>query len=85
MACGYGLCSTFVPGDRHVVLGTKKGTLQVFDLGSGEMTEEVEAHSGEVWSLALTHDKRGLVTGSADKTVKFWNFELMSTGERRHI
>jgi len=80
MACGYGLCSTFVPGDRHVVLGTKKGTLQVFDLGSGEMTEEVEAHSGEVWSLALTHDKRGLVTGSADKTVKFWNFELMSTG-----
>merc|ERR1719469_231345 len=44
------------------------------------MTEEVEAHSGEVWSLCLTHDKRGLVTGSSDKTVKFWNFELMSTG-----
>jgi hypothetical protein len=29
---GYGLCSLFVPGDRHVVLGTKKGTLQIFDL-----------------------------------------------------
>ena len=23
LSCGYALCSTFVPGDRHVVIGTK--------------------------------------------------------------
>ena len=46
---GYGLCSLFVPGDRHVVLGTKKGSLQIFDLGSATMTEEVEAHQKEIW------------------------------------
>jgi hypothetical protein len=49
IASGYGLCSLFVPGDRHVVLGTKKGSLQIFDLGSASMTEEVDAHAKEIW------------------------------------
>ena len=39
---GYGLCSLFVPGDRHVIVGTKKGSLQIFDLDKSEMTEEVD-------------------------------------------
>ncbi|KAM9245162.1 WD repeat-containing protein 3 isoform 2-T3 [Dugong dugon] len=43
MTCEYALCSFFVPGDRQVVIGTK----------------------------------RGFVTGSADKSVKFWDFELV--------
>ncbi|PNI26423.1 WDR3 isoform 5 [Pan troglodytes] len=43
MTCEYALCSFFVPGDRQVVIGTK----------------------------------RGFVTGGADKSVKFWDFELV--------
>merc|ERR1712142_879873 len=54
LASGYGLTGCFVPGDRHIVLGTKKGTLQVFDLASAVMTEEVEAHNKEIWSMQLT-------------------------------
>jgi U3 small nucleolar RNA-associated protein 12 len=57
MGCGYALCSVFAPGDRHVVLGTKGGKLQIFDINTGQMTEEVAAHTGEVWAMALTADR----------------------------
>ena len=30
-----------------------------------------------VWSLSLLPDKSGFVSGGADKTVRFWTFELV--------
>ena len=49
------------------------------------MLENVEAHAkdSEVWSLCLTRDKNGFVSGSADHTVKFWNFELVDDEENK--
>jgi U3 small nucleolar RNA-associated protein 12 len=35
------------------------------------------AHSGPVWSLALLPDKSGFISGSADKTVKFWTWAVV--------
>ncbi|KAL0963596.1 hypothetical protein UPYG_G00308390 [Umbra pygmaea] len=81
MSCEYALCSLFVPGDRQIILGTKSGKIQIFDLASGTLLENVDAHNGAVWSLCLAPDQRGIVTGAADKTVKFWEFELVKDGE----
>ncbi|XP_054858997.1 WD repeat-containing protein 3 [Eublepharis macularius] len=77
MACEYALCSFFVPGDRQVIVGTKAGKLQLFDLASGTLLETLEAHDGALWSTSLSPDQRGFVTGGADKCVKFWEFELV--------
>uniref|UniRef100_A0A672U394 WD repeat-containing protein 3 n=1 Tax=Strigops habroptila TaxID=2489341 RepID=A0A672U394_STRHB len=77
MDCEYALCSLFVPGDRQVIVGTKTGKLQLYDLASGSLMETLDAHDGAVWSLALSPDQRGFVTGGADKCVKFWEFELV--------
>ncbi|XP_004081424.1 WD repeat-containing protein 3 [Oryzias latipes] len=77
MTCEYALCSLFVPGDRQIILGTKSGKLQIFELASGSLLETSDAHDGAVWSLCLAPDQRGIVTGGADKTVKFWEFELI--------
>lgn len=77
MTCEYALCSFFVPGDRQVVIGTKTGKLQLYDLASGNLLETVDAHDGALWSLSLSPDQRGFVTGGADKSVKFWDFELV--------
>ncbi|MXQ79528.1 hypothetical protein E5288_WYG006884 [Bos mutus] len=77
MACEYALCSFFVPGDRQVVIGTKTGKLQLYDLASGNLLETIDAHDGALWSLSLSPDQRGFVTGGADKSVKFWDFELV--------
>ncbi|XP_034266931.1 WD repeat-containing protein 3 isoform X2 [Pantherophis guttatus] len=77
MECDYALCSLFVPGDRQVIIGTKIGKLQLFDLASGCLLENVDAHEGALWSISLSSDQRGFITGGADKSVKFWEFQLV--------
>ncbi|XP_062984992.1 WD repeat-containing protein 3 isoform X2 [Elgaria multicarinata webbii] len=77
MVCEYALCSVFVPGDRQVIIGTKSGKLQLFDLASGSLLETLDAHDGALWSMCLSSDQRGFVTGGADKCVKFWEFQLV--------
>ena len=57
------------------------GHLQLFDLGSGDLLQDAPAHSGAVWSVDVSPDRRGVVTGSADHDVKFWEFELASDPE----
>jgi len=79
LKAGYGLCTAFVPGNRHAIVGTRSGEIQLFDLGSGDMIEEIEdAHESAIWSLDIQPDNHGFVTGGADKTVKFWEFELIA-------
>lgn len=72
----YILSSTFVPGDRHVLLGAKSGSLIIVDIVIGEVIETIAAHEKELWSVSLMPDLRGCVTGG-DNTVKFWSFELI--------
>lgn len=95
MEGGYAICSTFLPGDKHVsqpaqlgstitiadvctqiVVGTKSGELHLYDLSSSSLLESFQAHTGPIWSLHVRPDGRGLVTGSADKDIKFWDFEV---------
>lgn len=75
--CGYALCSSFLPGDKIVVVGNKNGELEVFDIASSTLLDTIKAHDGPVWSLHVHPDGKSMVTGSADKTAKFWNFQVV--------
>ncbi|CAH1179400.1 unnamed protein product [Phaedon cochleariae] len=77
VATDYVLCTVFAPGDRHVLAGLKNGNLLIIDIASGDILEEIPAHTTELWSVTLTTDLRGCITGGGDKTVKFWQFELI--------
>ena len=72
--CTYGLCAAVLPGGRHAAVGTKEGTLQLVDIAAGVILEEVPAHTGAVWAVCARPGGAGLVTGGADKLVKFWSF-----------
>jgi len=74
----YGLCSIFVPGNKYSIVGTKVGELAIFDLTSGTLVESIKGHEGAIWSMDVKPDSTGFVTGSADKEIKFWEFELVS-------
>lgn len=101
LECGYAICSSFLPGDRHVsdssslvsvlvcrtlkltfryfqqiVVGTKSGELLLYDLSSSSLLETIPAHTGPIWALHVRPDGKGLVTGSADKDIKFYDFEV---------
>jgi len=54
--CGYALTVTFVPGDRHLIVGLKDGKMLIIDIASGDILEEVPAHSKELWSVTLFPD-----------------------------
>jgi len=77
----YGLCTTFLPGNEHVLIGTREGHLLILDVSSGEVVfVEENAHDGAVWSVDIKRPSASdssvsIVTGSADKAVKFWSVE----------
>ncbi|KAJ8909310.1 hypothetical protein NQ315_015162 [Exocentrus adspersus] len=75
---GYILSTIFVPGDRHILAGLKDGKLLIIDIATGDILEEIPAHAQELWTICLQSDLRGCVTGGGDKTVKFWQFELIT-------
>ncbi|TVY82729.1 putative WD repeat-containing protein [Lachnellula suecica] len=75
--CGYALCVAFLPGDKIVVVGTKVGKLELFDVASATFLDTIDAHEGATWTLQVHPDGRSLVSGGADKMAKFWNFEIV--------
>lgn len=77
LECGYSLCSAFLPGDKIVVVGNKNGELEVFDIASSALMDTIKAHDGPVWSLHVHPDGKSMVSGSADKSAKFWNFQVV--------
>lgn len=77
LECGYALCSAFLPGDKIVVVGNKNGELEVFDIASSTLLDTIKAHDGPIWSLHVHPDGKSVVSGSADKTAKFWNFQVV--------
>ncbi|KAL1518271.1 hypothetical protein ABEB36_001916 [Hypothenemus hampei] len=77
IATGFVQSIIFVPGDRHVLAGLNDGKLLIIDVASGDVLEEIQAHSKDLRSICLSPDLRGCVTGGGDETVKFWQFELI--------
>ncbi|KAK4251160.1 hypothetical protein C7999DRAFT_28188 [Corynascus novoguineensis] len=76
--CGYALCCAFLPGDKVVIVGTKEGDLQLYDVASAALLETVNAHDGHaIWSLQVHPDGKSVVSGGADKTAKFWDFKIV--------
>eukprot|EP00947_MAST-08B_sp_MAST-8B-sp1_P002078 g2078.t1 len=74
---GHPLVAVFLPGDHHAVVGTKSGDIELLSLASGECIQHEEgAHEGAVWSIRVRPDGKGIVSGSADGTVKFWQLAV---------
>ncbi|PVU87484.1 hypothetical protein BB561_006305 [Smittium simulii] len=78
LACGHALSIVFLPGDLYVAIGTKAGNIELFSLSSSLMISSFESHENGCYTLVVKPDKTGLLSGGADKLVKFWDFELIA-------
>ncbi|KAJ2438499.1 beta transducin, partial [Coemansia sp. RSA 2424] len=84
--CGAAVCAAFLPGDQHVVVGTRDGQLELYDIPAAALVETFDAHDGAACAaIDVRSDGKGLVTGGADKCVKFWDFELVRGAARRRM
>jgi U3 small nucleolar RNA-associated protein 12 len=77
LECGYALCCSFLPGDKVVIIGNKAGELELFDIASSTLIDTIKAHDGAIWTLQVHPSGTSVVTGSADKTAKFWDFTVI--------
>jgi U3 small nucleolar RNA-associated protein 12 len=50
---GYALCAMFAPGNRHAVVGSKEGTLEIIDIAASARVAVVEAHTGAIWCASV--------------------------------
>lgn len=74
----YILALRFLPGDGLLVAGTKEGSIDIYDIAKSALVSSIpDAHVGAVWSLDLSSDGKQLVSGGADKSVKFWALNVV--------
>ncbi|KAI9825768.1 MAG: hypothetical protein M1826_006870 [Phylliscum demangeonii] len=75
--CSYVLCCSFLPGDRIIVTGNKNGELDLYDVASSALVSTTKAHEGAIWDLQIHPDGKSIASASADKSVKFWKFDIL--------
>lgn len=75
--CGYALCSSFLPGDKIVIVGNKNGDLELYDIASSTLIESMKVHEGPIWTLHVHPNGKSIATGSADKSAKFFDFDVV--------
>ena len=56
--------------------------MEIYEVATGDLIEEIEAHDSEIWSIALLPDKKSIVSGGADKQLKFWDFQLKKSDDK---
>lgn len=65
---------SLTPPDK-VAVGTKSGEMMLYDIIASTLLQTVKAHDDTIWSIHVRPDNMALVSGSADKDIKFWEFE----------
>ncbi len=58
---------------RFVAAGSLDTVIRIWDLTTGDLVERLRGHRDCVYGVAFTPDGKGLVSGSLDKTLKFWD------------
>ena len=54
--------------------------MRIWDAHTGELLETLRGHTSRVWDVAFTPDGRGLVSGSEDNTLKYWDVSCLANG-----
>ena len=68
--------------DDSLLIGTKNAHLHEYDFTLSNKKEGIPAHNWAIYDLAFNHQLNLLVSGSRDKTVKFWNPNDLSVLKR---
>jgi general transcriptional corepressor TUP1 len=66
-------CVAISPNGQLVAAATLDSCIHIWDAGTGNYLERLGKHGDYVYSVKFTPDGKGLVSGSLDKTLKYWD------------
>uniref|UniRef100_A0A0N5AJ03 WD_REPEATS_REGION domain-containing protein n=1 Tax=Syphacia muris TaxID=451379 RepID=A0A0N5AJ03_9BILA len=73
----------FLPTDKHIIAGTKEGNMFLFELATNQLINTFKkAHDAAIWVLRTTPDKKGCISCSSDKRIKYWTY-VIEPGTKR--
>jgi WD40 repeat protein len=73
-------CLAFSADGTMAATGDTQGSVRVFNVATGERVRgDLPAHVKAMGDVALTPDKKTLITGDEDGEVKIWNFAERET------
>jgi WD40 repeat protein len=64
-------CLAFSPDGTRLVTGAEDGGIEIWDVKTGKILEESDAHDGSVTALSFSSQDL-LATGGEDRTLKLW-------------
>jgi len=65
-------CVAVSPDDRFVAAGSSYGVVNIWDVETMTLIDSLRGHDDWVYSVAFMPNGKGLVSCSADKTLKYW-------------
>src|SRR5262249_5254409 len=63
----------FVDEGRQILAASQDGAIALFDAATGKQLHVFRGHDGHVHSLALTRDRRRVLSGGGDGTLRLWD------------
>lgn len=74
---------TISPDATLVAVGSGDTIVCIWDVATGTLLEQLQGHKDSVYSVAFTSDGKGLVSGSLDKSVKYWDVSVLAAGRAK--
>ena len=63
----------FAPTGDRLAVGSREGTIYLYDLKHNEKLKPLTGHTDLTWSVLFSPDGKRLVSGSSDKTARLWD------------
>jgi len=68
--------AVFAPTGDRIAVGSRFGTVYVWNFQQPESPIELTGHTDHPWALTFSPDGKRLVSGAADETARVWDVEL---------
>ncbi|MDE0313415.1 MAG: sigma-70 family RNA polymerase sigma factor [Candidatus Poribacteria bacterium] len=68
--------AVFAPTGDRIAVGSRLGTLYVWNFQQPERTIALTGHTDHIWTLAFSPDGKTLASSAADETTRVWDLEL---------
>ena len=72
----WALDAVFAPTGDRIAVGSRKGTIYVWNFEQPEKPIQLTGHTDHTWSLAFSPDGKRFVSGADDQTARVWDVEL---------